>query len=112
MPTDKRVKRKPLVVTLKWLAEHRACQGSLELFLGVFGESAELTLANLKKAGANGMNVWWLAELLSDTEPRLQARFKKALSTRTWSDFNANYAPGIAWGYLKGLKVLKCAQRA
>ncbi len=51
----------PKTITLEWLKEHYACEDQIEIFLQVFGNSAELNEANAAKALEAGLDLDWFA---------------------------------------------------
>ena len=61
-----RAKPEPLMITLKWLRENGACLTSRKAFRETFGDSAELTLRNIRAMDKriNASVACWLAHRL------------------------------------------------
>ena len=66
-------------ITVKWLIERKACKGQVAHFQELFGEEAEITLDNLKKAVAIGLNLNWLAKELGIKKFQYQSQDQKAV---------------------------------
>lgn len=66
-------------ITVKWLTERRACVGQVKHFQELFGEEAEITLDNLAKAVAIGLNLNWLARELGFVKFQYPAQDQKAV---------------------------------
>jgi hypothetical protein len=89
-----------LIVTAEWLKEQNACADQVKLFQQTFGESVELTRANLRRAVDVGLDVGWLANhALNDRqyvayEQAIQPAYEKqAAAIRV---MNAKYVAAVA----------------
>jgi len=74
-------------ITVKWLVDRRACIGQIKNFQKLFGEEAEITIDNLIKAVAIGLNLNWLAKEMGFTKFQYQAQDEKAVPD-FWKRFN------------------------
>ena len=74
-------------ITVKWLTERRACSGQIKHFQELFGEEAEITIDNLTKAVAIGLNLNWLAKEMGFTKFQYQAQDQDAVLD-FWKRFN------------------------
>ena len=66
-------------ITVKWLIERKACIGQVKHFQKLFGDEAEITLDNLTKAVAIGLNLNWLAREMGFAKFQYQAQDQKAV---------------------------------
>ena len=66
-------------ITVKWLTERKACKGQVAHFQELFGEEVEITLDNLTKAVAIGLNLNWLAREMGMAKFQYQAQDQKAV---------------------------------
>lgn len=58
----------PMTLTADMLREGKACGPQVELFEQTFGQSAQLTPENMRKAIAAGLNVIWYITLITEKD--------------------------------------------
>ena len=96
-----------LTISLEMLEKAGACEEGIAAFRGMFGESADLTIRNIRKAQKAGLDVEWLAKLMTPEAlktydeaiaPALKANKEAAATARK------AYYEAVAPALLKGLR--------
>lgn len=57
-------KKKTPVITAAWLKEHGACVQQVDIFEALWPKGARITIANIRRAMKNGLEIEWLVGAL------------------------------------------------
>ena len=83
-------------LTVEMLIDAGACEGGIAPFRNLFGEYADLTIRNIRKAQKAGLDVEWLVNLMT---PEAQKAYDEAVAPARKA-YNEAVSPAL----LKGLR--------